>query len=221
MILDKFVLTDKVAIVTGSGKGIGKAIALGMAEAGADLVVCARTASDIEEVAAEIRKLGRKALAVPTDARNSEQVANLVQKTIDEFGRIDILVNNAGGTFRVKFLNFSENAWDAIIRENLKTVFLAKPLLSQMAQTDVTISKTSLILPSAPDNQSCLLLLFQSPHLMNQCFGSYIRMGILNSDIIDYHLYLSGRKLLYIFLQNHQRLDCCQARKFYLHLGHH
>lgn len=124
MILSKFELTDKVVIVTGSGRGIGKGIALGMAEAGADVVTCARTVEEIEATAAEIKAMGRKALAVPTDVRMSDQVDNLMQKAVAEFGRIDILVSNAGGLFTVPLLEMSEGAWDSIIRENLKSVFL-------------------------------------------------------------------------------------------------
>jgi len=122
--LKQFSLVDKVAIVTGAGKGIGKAIALGLADAGANVVCAARTLSDIELTASEIKKKGRKALAVPTDVRLSEQINNLINQTIAEFGSIDILVNNAGGAFKVSTIEMSENAWEATIRENLKSVFL-------------------------------------------------------------------------------------------------
>ncbi len=124
MDLSVFALTNKVAIVTGSGRGIGKAIALGFADVGADLVVVARTAAEIEATAAEIRSKGRRALTVPTDIRSADQVGNMIERTIAEFGKIDILVNNAGGTFSVPFLQMSEGAWEAVLRENLKSVFL-------------------------------------------------------------------------------------------------
>ena len=124
MDLSIFALTNKVALVTGSGRGIGKGIALGFADVGADVVVAARTADDVESVAAEIRAKGGRALAVPTDTRKSDQIQNLVDKAIAEFGRIDILVNNAGGSFGAPFLEISENAWDSVIRENLNSVFL-------------------------------------------------------------------------------------------------
>jgi len=124
MVLSSFSLTGRVAIVTGAGRGIGKAIALGLADAGADVVVAARTASDIEATAGEIAAKGRKALAVPTDVRQSDQVDNLVDKAVAQFGTIDILVNNAGGYFVASTTELSEGGWDAIIRENLKSVFL-------------------------------------------------------------------------------------------------
>lgn len=132
MILSKFALTDRVAIVTGSGRGIGKGIALGFAQAGAHVSGCARTVEEIEATADEIRALGRRSLAIRTDVRESEQVDEMVRKTVEEFGRIDILVNNAGGLFVVAVLDMSERAWDAIIRENLKSVFLCSKAVAKV-----------------------------------------------------------------------------------------
>jgi NAD(P)-dependent dehydrogenase (short-subunit alcohol dehydrogenase family) len=124
MILQKFSLAGRVAIVTGSGRGIGKGIALAFAEAGADVVVLARTVSEIEGTAAAIRAMGRRSLAIPTDVRQAEQVTNMVKRAVEEFGHVDVLVNNAGGMFLTPILETSENGWDGIIRENLKTCFL-------------------------------------------------------------------------------------------------
>jgi NAD(P)-dependent dehydrogenase (short-subunit alcohol dehydrogenase family) len=108
-------------------------------------VVAARTASDIENSASEIGKRGRKALAVPTDVRLSNQVNNLVDKTVKEFGKIDVLVNNAGGSFNVPIVDMSEGGWDAIIRENLKSVFLCsqaavKVMLTQRGGSIVNVA---------------------------------------------------------------------------------
>ncbi len=131
MVSSKFMLADRVAIVTGSGSGMGKSEALTFAENGAHVVVAGitvvdrtKTEADLETVASKIRAVGRKALVVPTDVRVPEQVANMVEKTMAEFGRIDILVNNVGGTFWAPFLEISEGGWDAVIRTNLKSVFL-------------------------------------------------------------------------------------------------
>jgi 7-alpha-hydroxysteroid dehydrogenase len=91
MILDKFSLKDKVAIVTGAGTGIGSGISAGLAEAGAHIVCAARTAAPLEATAEKVRALGRRALVVPTDVARSQAIDNLVAKTMREFGRIDIL----------------------------------------------------------------------------------------------------------------------------------
>mgnify|MGYP001093813196 CR=1 FL=1 len=132
MSLSLFSLEGKVAIVTGAGRGIGKAIALGLADVGANVVVAARTASAIDVTASEVTAKGRKALAVPTDVRLSDQVTNLVEKAVAQFGRIDILVNNAGGSFATPTMELSEGGWDAIIRENLKSVFLCSKAVAKM-----------------------------------------------------------------------------------------
>jgi len=94
--LEDFSIEGKVAVVTGAGRGIGKAIALTMAQAGADVTVVARTKEQIEETAEDIRKLGRRALVIPTDVTQEAQVKRAVEQTISEFGHVDILVNNAG-----------------------------------------------------------------------------------------------------------------------------
>ncbi len=119
-----FDLGEKVAIVTGGGRGIGKAIALGMAEAGATVVVSARTQSAIEQTAAEIKAHGHHALAVNVDVRRAENVQDMVERTVERFGRVDILINNAGGTFSRPLLEISENGWNTLISENLTSVFL-------------------------------------------------------------------------------------------------
>lgn len=124
MVLKLFDLTGKAAIVTGSGRGIGKGIAIGLADAGADVVITARTPADTEKVVAEIRAMGRKAMAVQADVRDAAQINNVVAQCIKEFGKVDILVNNAGGHFVVKTIEMSENAFDAILRENLKSQFI-------------------------------------------------------------------------------------------------
>jgi NAD(P)-dependent dehydrogenase (short-subunit alcohol dehydrogenase family) len=119
-----FDLKDKTAIVTGGGRGIGRAIALGLAGAGASVAVCGRTQKDIDSVADEIRNKGGKALAVATDLTNNEQLENLARATVKEFGRIDILVNNAARSFLRSLLDLREDGWDKVFDTNVKAVWL-------------------------------------------------------------------------------------------------
>jgi len=128
MILDLFKLTDRVAIVTGAGKGIGRGIALAFAEAGADVVCAARTESDIDAVAQAVRERGRRALAVRTDVMKSEDLENLIHATMAEFGRLDVLVNNAGGTLPRAALQTSERFFETALRFNVTTAFLLTKL---------------------------------------------------------------------------------------------
>jgi len=104
-ILDRFRLTDHVAIVTGAGRGIGAATAVALAEAGADILISARTASQLVEVAARVEAAGRRALVVPADLADTEAVASLAGQAFDAFGRLDIVVNNVGGTIPNAFLD--------------------------------------------------------------------------------------------------------------------
>jgi 7-alpha-hydroxysteroid dehydrogenase len=130
MILDRFSLAGKVAIVTGAGKGIGRGIAHGFAEAGADVVCAARTAGDLESIAEEVRALGRRALVVPTDVMVTEELERLVDATVAEFGRIDVLVNNAGGTMPAPALQTSERFFETALRFNVTTAFLLTKLVA-------------------------------------------------------------------------------------------
>lgn len=128
-ILDRFKLTDRVALVTGAGKGIGRGIALAFAEAGADVVCAARTRGDLEATAAAIEERGRKALVVPTDVLVSEQLEALVAEALEALGRIDVLVNNAGGTGPRAALATSERYFEMALRFNVTQAFLLSKLV--------------------------------------------------------------------------------------------
>jgi NAD(P)-dependent dehydrogenase (short-subunit alcohol dehydrogenase family) len=129
-------LKERVAIVTGGGTGIGKAIALELAEVGADVVVASRDPQHLEPTAEEIRALGRRALAIPTDIRRPEQVEALVEQTVTALGKIDIHVNNAGGQYPGPAEELSAEGWRSVIDLNLNgTFFCSQTIARQMMQT--------------------------------------------------------------------------------------
>jgi NAD(P)-dependent dehydrogenase (short-subunit alcohol dehydrogenase family) len=120
-----FDLTDRVAIISGGGTGIGRAIAEGLAEAGASIVVCARRLQKCEETCHEIQeKTGVKTLARRCDVSRKDEIETLVNDVVNEFGRIDILVNNAGATGNCHVLEITEEEWDRVMNVNLKGCFL-------------------------------------------------------------------------------------------------
>ncbi|MGH2700286.1 MAG: SDR family NAD(P)-dependent oxidoreductase [Actinomycetota bacterium] len=127
-----FSLEGKVAVVTGASRGIGRSIALGMAEAGADVAVAARTEAALETLVKEIEELGRRAIAVPTDVTDRGALETLFDRTTGELGRLDILVNNAGGTrFVAPLTTLRPEGWDKVMRLNLDSVFHATQLAAQ------------------------------------------------------------------------------------------
>jgi 7-alpha-hydroxysteroid dehydrogenase len=128
MLLDRFSLTDKVAIVTGAGRGIGAACALGFAEAGADVVIASRTKEQLEDVAFQVSDRGRRALGVPCDVNETANLELLVDQAMSEFGRIDIVVNNAGGSMPGPFLDTSERAFEGAFHFNVTTAFTLSKL---------------------------------------------------------------------------------------------
>lgn len=116
-------LKGQTAVVTGGGKGIGRAICLALAREGADIVIAARTEKDIRETARMVENEGRRALAVSTDIRIEEDVENMVSEAVDAFGRIDILVNNAGVAYRKYMIDTSREEYENIMDTNVKGMF--------------------------------------------------------------------------------------------------
>jgi NAD(P)-dependent dehydrogenase (short-subunit alcohol dehydrogenase family) len=120
-----FSLAGKVAVVTGGSRGIGRSVAIGLAEHGADVAIAARKPEALEEACAAVRATGRRALAVPTNVRRSEDLARLVETTVRGLGRLDILVNNAGTTPVFGPVHeIDEAAWDVIMNTNVKAAHL-------------------------------------------------------------------------------------------------
>ncbi|HUC04118.1 MAG TPA: SDR family oxidoreductase [Acidimicrobiales bacterium] len=119
MILERFTLPGQVAVVTGSGRGIGAASALALAEAGADVVLAARTESQLQEVAKDIAALGRRAVVVAGDLNDNELMASLARTAVDELGRIDVVVNNMGGTMPRPLLDTSPRALEEAFHFNV------------------------------------------------------------------------------------------------------
>lgn len=151
--LKSFSLEGKVALVTGGSRGIGRAIALGYADAGADIALASRKLPDLEEVAGEIKGLGRKCLVVGTHVGRLEDINVLVSRVKEEYGRIDILVNNAATNPTVdSTLNYTERAWDSVMNLNLKGLFflsqaVAKVMVEQGGGSIINVASTEGITP--------------------------------------------------------------------------
>lgn len=144
MILDRFKLTDKVAIITGAGRGIGRGCALAFAEMGARVVCAARTQEQIDDTAAQARAFGVAALAVPCDVLDAAQRERVVTETLRHFGRIDILVNNAGGSPPRSALRTSERVFNAAFEFNVTTAFaMTRLVVPHMADGGAIVNISS------------------------------------------------------------------------------
>ncbi|MGG1631349.1 SDR family NAD(P)-dependent oxidoreductase [Rossellomorea sp. NRS-1567] len=124
MYLPSFSLNDKLAAVTGAGRGIGRALSIGLAEAGADVVLLSRTLNDLEDTASEIEKLGRRAYIIPTDVTSREEIRKAISYIEDQNRSIDILINNAGMNIRSTALEVTDQEWQTIMDTNLKSAFM-------------------------------------------------------------------------------------------------
>jgi NAD(P)-dependent dehydrogenase (short-subunit alcohol dehydrogenase family) len=125
------ILKERVAVVTGGGTGIGRAIALELAELGADVVVASRDPQHLEPTAADIRALGRRALAIQTDIRLPAQIEALAEQTVAQFGKIDIQINNAGGQYPAPAEDLSVEGWRSVIDLNLSGTFYCSQVMAR------------------------------------------------------------------------------------------
>ncbi|UOR11468.1 SDR family oxidoreductase [Halobacillus amylolyticus] len=155
-IKELFDLSGKTAIVTGGGRGLGKQIAEGFAESGANVVVCSRKEGACQEVSEQLTKLGVKSLALKCDITNSDDIQHVVDKTVEQFGRIDILVNNSGATWGAPVEEMPIEAWQKVINVNVTGTFLmsqavGKVMLEQEAGKIINIASVAGLKGSNPE----------------------------------------------------------------------
>jgi len=214
--IPSFSLEGKVAIVTGGKRGIGKAIALAFAEAGADVAVCSRVIKDgeLQAVANEIQGLGRRSLAVQADITRKTDVDNLVQRVVDEFTAIDILVNNAGIYFvDPPLLDVPEGDWDKIINVNLKGHYLCsqavgKRMVDRKAGNIINIASELAIKPISEAGVYCIAKA-----------GVVMLTRVLAKELASYNIRVNAiapgaarTKILEYLLSDPEALKQCEAQ---------
>lgn len=165
MILDKFNLSGRVAIVTGASRGLGAGMAIGLAEAGADLVVVASSAR-LQETVDKIKAMGRRCIGVQVDLMDTKVIPQIIGAAVKEYGRIDILINSAGIIRRAPAIEFSEKDWDDVIQINQKATFFmcqaaAKEMVKQKKGKIVNIASLlsfqgGIIVPSYTASKSAV-----------------------------------------------------------------
>ena len=158
-VLDQFSLAGRTALVTGGGTGIGKALAVGFAEAGADVVVCGRTQATLDDAAAAIEDTGQRALALTADVTKADEVNALIDRIVDAWGRLDIACNNAGVNNWVDAAGMSEEDWDWIYDTNVKGAFLcsqaeARVMIAAGRGSIINLASISAIITNRPQPQS-------------------------------------------------------------------
>jgi len=197
MRLSELTLSGKVAIVTGGSQGIGRAISLSLAQCGATVCIADIDLKLGEDVAAQIRALGQRSMALPVDVTVSGQVTKMVEKTLEHYGHIDILVNNAGGatgpTFGIgRVLKISERDWDDTITLNLKSVFLcsqavAKTMLEQKKGCITNMASITGQIPWAgmPAYSAAKAAVINLTKSLAMEFAPYIRVNAIAPGLIN------------------------------------
>ncbi|MDF1507788.1 glucose 1-dehydrogenase [Robertmurraya sp. DFI.2.37] len=141
MYLPSFRLDEQKVIVTGAGRGIGRALAIGLAEAGADIALLSRTKEDLEETANYINDLGREALVVPTDVTKRENIIESLHHIVGKWGKVNVLINNAGMNIRSKALDVTDEEWQKIMDTNLKSTFMMSQEVGKLMKETNTDGK--------------------------------------------------------------------------------
>jgi len=197
MRISELKLNDKVAVVTGGGQGIGKAISLGLAQCGAAVCIADINPGAAEDVAAQIKGLGQESTVLAVDVTDSLQVARMVEKALAAFGRIDILVNNAGGASGPNFgigrvARISERDWDDTIALNLKSVFLCtraavKPMLEQKGGSIINMASITGQFPWAglPAYSAAKAAVINLTLSMAMEFAPYVRVNAIAPGLIE------------------------------------
>lgn len=155
-VLDLFSLQGKTAIVTGGGRGLGAQIAQGFAEAGANVVLCSRKVEACEEMATQLAQLGVQTLALACDVTKPEEIAHVVSRTLETFGKIDILVNNSGASWGAPAVDMPYEAWQKVFDVNVNGTFLmtqavGKVMLAQKAGKIINIASIAGLGGTLPD----------------------------------------------------------------------
>jgi NAD(P)-dependent dehydrogenase (short-subunit alcohol dehydrogenase family) len=208
-IMDRFSMRDKVAVVTGGNRSIGRAIAIGFAEAGAAVAIAARDEKKSEETVAELRRIGTPAIAVRTDVANRDDLENMVATVTRELGPIDALVNNAGIGFHADALTLSDEEWSRLFSINLDAVWKASQVVgAQMAARGagsiVNIGSISGLIVNRPQWHSPYGISKAAVHHLTKSLAAewaskgirvnaiapgYVRTEIANTEYEDYSHY--------------------------------
>lgn len=204
MDVSQFSLEGKTALVTGGSRGMGEATAIAFARAGADVAVTSRKLPDLEKVAGEVRKEGRKAIAIETHMGRIEQLQPLVDKVIAEFGKIDILVNNAGTNFFAPAIDMTPEAWDVVMNIDLKGLFFLSQACARVMREHsggkiINISSVSGYRPQVPTAHYSIAKagVIMATQCMAREWAKYnIRVNCIAPGAIDTRLYNATYTLL-------------------------
>jgi NAD(P)-dependent dehydrogenase (short-subunit alcohol dehydrogenase family) len=194
-------LQDKVAIITGAGRGLGRSVALAFARQGAKVVLAARGKEEIDQVAAQLRSLRKEAIAVPTDVSDEVQVSDLVKKTLEAYGTVDILVNNAGARGPIgPVLKTSLSDWEQVLRINLTSAFLCSKavlptLMEKKAGKIINVATTLTLRPNlTPYMVAKAGLIHFTKQLSRELKEYNIQVNVIHPGVMDTRMQEDIRK---------------------------